>query len=265
MKDNENAAVALSRAINNYPEIFFVKDSAKCGSEIAYAPFPLSTGDFACGLVAYNEAHSKGIVAASEAKPSKPSNSDANLAAATIPALIGVVVGICVATFIFKKLKPLYETKFQRALLVMLVFSLGYGTADVVNELVGSPLQGLQIRTDKVLQNVIANLTILPAVLWGILFLSNRKKKEQKVSERATDRQETDQKVTSNKQKETENFSQDSLHFWEQALAEYEGETRNKGLWAKLYSEFNGNENSVKAQYISVRAQQLEKKSKEKV
>jgi len=44
---------------------------------------------------------------------------------------------------------------------------------------------------------------------------------------------------------------------WEAALIEYDGNDRNKGLWAKLFASSNGDENIVKAQYINTRAGEI--------
>ncbi len=44
---------------------------------------------------------------------------------------------------------------------------------------------------------------------------------------------------------------------WEFALEEYEGEQRNNGLWAKIYAEHSGNENATKAQYLKLRAYEI--------
>jgi hypothetical protein len=45
--------------------------------------------------------------------------------------------------------------------------------------------------------------------------------------------------------------------FWTQAFEEYEGTNRNKGLWVKLFAQFDGNETKVKVEYLKTRAQQL--------
>ena len=45
--------------------------------------------------------------------------------------------------------------------------------------------------------------------------------------------------------------------FWAQAFEEYESKNRNKGLWVKLFAQFDGNESKVKVEYLKTRAQQL--------
>lgn len=45
---------------------------------------------------------------------------------------------------------------------------------------------------------------------------------------------------------------------WEQALSEFENGPRKAGLWAKVFSEADGNESQAKARYLKVRVQQLE-------
>ncbi len=44
---------------------------------------------------------------------------------------------------------------------------------------------------------------------------------------------------------------------WASALDEYESDKRDKGLWAKLYAENNGDEAKTKAGYLSIRAARL--------
>jgi hypothetical protein len=48
--------------------------------------------------------------------------------------------------------------------------------------------------------------------------------------------------------------NQPSITDWELALDEYNGSKRNNGLWAKIFAENNGDENSTKAQYLKIRA-----------
>jgi hypothetical protein len=44
---------------------------------------------------------------------------------------------------------------------------------------------------------------------------------------------------------------------WEQALTEFESDERKKGVWAKAFSDSNGDEAKAKAQYLKIRAKQL--------
>ena len=44
---------------------------------------------------------------------------------------------------------------------------------------------------------------------------------------------------------------------WNQAINEFEGETRNRGLYAKLFAETQGDESKVKARYIEIRAKEI--------
>ena len=45
---------------------------------------------------------------------------------------------------------------------------------------------------------------------------------------------------------------------WNQAIDEFEGETRNRGLYAKLFAENHGDESKVKARYIEIRAEEFQ-------
>ena len=44
---------------------------------------------------------------------------------------------------------------------------------------------------------------------------------------------------------------------WNQAIDEFEGEARNRGLYAKLFAETQGDESKVKARYIEIRAKEI--------
>lgn len=44
---------------------------------------------------------------------------------------------------------------------------------------------------------------------------------------------------------------------WEQALNEFESSEMNKGIWAKAYSNADGDEKKAKANYLKIRVQQL--------
>lgn len=63
--------------------------------------------------------------------------------------------------------------------------------------------------------------------------------------------------VTASKQYSRASSSTPSSDDWASALAEYESERREKGLWAKLYAENNGDEAKTKAGYLSIRAARL--------
>ena len=52
-----------------------------------------------------------------------------------------------------------------------------------------------------------------------------------------------------------EHFDDDA--FFQQAYEEIENGQMDKGLWARLFAQFGGDENKAKAQYIKTRVQQL--------
>ena len=45
---------------------------------------------------------------------------------------------------------------------------------------------------------------------------------------------------------------------WNQAIDEFEGENRNRGLYAKVFAESQGNEAKTKAKYIEIRAREIQ-------
>lgn len=54
----------------------------------------------------------------------------------------------------------------------------------------------------------------------------------------------------------SQEYSEDDL--WEQALNEYDGSARKQGLWARLFSESEGNETLVKANYLRIRVDEMQ-------
>lgn len=63
--------------------------------------------------------------------------------------------------------------------------------------------------------------------------------------------------VTLSEQYASVSSSSPSSDDWASALDEYESDKRDKGLWAKLYAENNGDEAKTKAGYLSIRAARL--------
>ena len=47
-------------------------------------------------------------------------------------------------------------------------------------------------------------------------------------------------------------------NLWEQALNEYDGSARKQGLWARLFSEAQGNEAITKANYLRIRVDEMQ-------
>lgn len=45
---------------------------------------------------------------------------------------------------------------------------------------------------------------------------------------------------------------------WAQALTEYDSSSRNQGIWARLFSETQGNETMVKANYLRIRVDEMQ-------
>ena len=51
---------------------------------------------------------------------------------------------------------------------------------------------------------------------------------------------------------------------WERAIEEYDSSARKKGIYAKLYAQRNGDESTIKADYIKERYEQLKAEEAEK-
>ena len=65
-------------------------------------------------------------------------------------------------------------------------------------------------------------------------------------------------KVDSEKNEKSDEIANIEALSWNQAIDEFEGEARNRGLYAKFFSEMQGDELKVKARYIEVRAKEFQ-------
>ncbi len=97
--------------------------------------------------------------------------------AALITALISAVIGFGLAFYIERKLSGGMQNKSQKILTSIAMMSFGYGLMMTLNEVIGFPLQGLQIRYDKLAVYIAANILFLPIVLLAIAKLVGLKNK----------------------------------------------------------------------------------------
>jgi hypothetical protein len=65
-------------------------------------------------------------------------------------------------------------------------------------------------------------------------------------------------KVDSEKNEKSDEIANIEASSWNQAIDEFEGEARNRGLYAKLFAETQGDESKVKARYIDIRAKEIQ-------
>ena len=65
-------------------------------------------------------------------------------------------------------------------------------------------------------------------------------------------------KIDSEKNEKSHEIANIDALSWNQAINEFEGETRNRGLYAKLFAETQGDESKVKARYIEIRAKEIQ-------
>jgi len=89
---------------------------------------------------------------------------------ALITALASAGIGFGLAFFLLGILNKRFERKSQRVLAMIAMVSFGVGLSGVLNEVIGFPLQGLNIRWEKVVTFVIANTLFIPAIFVGIAF-----------------------------------------------------------------------------------------------
>jgi hypothetical protein len=91
-----------------------------------------------------------------------------NTTAALVTAIVSAVIGFGLAFYIEKKLSGNMQKKSQKILTSIAMISFGYGLMATLNEVIGFPLQGLQIRSDKLIVYVIANMLFLPIIFISI-------------------------------------------------------------------------------------------------
>ena len=65
-------------------------------------------------------------------------------------------------------------------------------------------------------------------------------------------------KIDSEKNEKSDEIANIDAFSWNQAIDEFEGEARNRGLYAKLFAETQGDESKVKAKYIDIRAKEIQ-------
>lgn len=89
---------------------------------------------------------------------------------ALITAVASAGISFWLALHLLGKLNKRFDRKSQRvlAMIAMVSFSIGFG--GVLNELIGFPLQGLNIRWEKIVTFFIANMLVIPAIFVGIAF-----------------------------------------------------------------------------------------------
>ncbi len=210
-----------------------------------------------------------------------------NTTTALVTALLSAVIGFGLAFFIERKLSGGMQNKSQKILTSIAMISFGYGLMATLNELIGFPLQGLQIRYDKLVGFVFANILFLPIVLLVIAKLIGLNNKDAELETQSTP-------VVSNKQKQSilgdvGNYSSEKISanseiiqnevgsvtqlsvgsleiklsdeeinaFYESALDEIEKDNVDRGLWARSFAVTNGNETQAKAKYIELRVDGL--------
>ena len=94
---------------------------------------------------------------------------------ALITAAASAGIGFWIAFLLLSKLNKRFERKSQRVLSMIGMVSFGVGLSGMLNELIGFPLQGLNIRWEKIVTFVIANMLVLPAIFVGIAFALSKK------------------------------------------------------------------------------------------
>ena len=187
-----------------------------------------------------------------------------NITTALITALVSAVIGFGLAFYIQRILNRRMQKKSQRFLVYIAMISFGIGLTAFLNELIGFPLQGLQIRNDKLVGYVIFNILLIPIILLAIAKLIGLKVKAGDVDLKNQNSEHVPIVINSSEISPLLNSSQELTHdleptldSWSEALTEYGSEQRNNGLWAKLFADNAGIESVTKAQYLKIRASEI--------
>lgn len=92
----------------------------------------------------------------------------------------------------------------------------------------------------------------------NIVIGSNNQSSKQSMEDAYAQWSEPKNNPVINVQKNTANsFNEGETDYWEMASDEWEGGNRKKGLWAKCFSESDGDENKAKAKYLKLRVIEL--------
>jgi hypothetical protein len=186
-----------------------------------------------------------------------------NITAALITALISAVLGFGLAFYIQRILNSRMQKKSQRLLVYIAMISFGIGLTAFLNELIGFPLQGLQIRHEKLVGYVIFNMLLIPIILLVLAKLIGLKVKAGDIDLKTQNSEHVPIVINSSKISPLNSFQEHTLDLeptldsWNEALNEYGSEQRNNGLWAKLFADNAGVESMTKAQYLRIRASEI--------
>lgn len=91
-----------------------------------------------------------------------------NTSTSLVTAVISACIGFGLAFYIERKISASMQKKSQKTLVAIAMISFGYGLMATLNEVVGFPMQGLNIRYDKLVAYVLVNILILPIIFIAI-------------------------------------------------------------------------------------------------
>lgn len=200
-----------------------------------------------------------------------------NTAGAFFNAAIAAVIGFGIAFYIERKSESKYSKKSQKNLIRIAALSAGYGLTMIANELLSLPILGLSIRIDKIVFTTLSNVIFIPATLVFIAKIIGAKKEElhnQNNSDIASINNSTIITQTKNTNSEYNektgfvHYSKEKIqahpltddeinNLYSIALDEAKGNHKIKGLWAKCFSQCDGNSEKATAKYTEERFKQL--------
>jgi hypothetical protein len=191
-------------------------------------------------------------------------------------AALAVVFGFGAAFWIGSRAFKIRESMGQRTCAWIFTISLAIGLTGLINEYVGMPMQGLRTDYSKVVSYVFINSVLIPLIAWiTYIFLSPKERGGQSeksptmsstpvaanISTKVAPIQHNDavgkvgrfamEKHSSDTTKEP------TLAQWEAARIEYDSVSRHGGLWAKLFSQYEGDETRIRAAYYRIRAAEI--------
>lgn len=181
--------------------------------------------------------------------------------------LLNAIGAFGISYLIAQQVEEHYALKDFKKLIVLTSISFGLGFTHILNHLFAGGVENIAIKS-------FLTLLVFPSLFTGIIIYL-RNKKANKIELSNIERQRMDAVSRTAKTSEYQKrksasettFPYKSNHqnsnlienYYEKAIEEFESRKRKRGLFAKLYSEHNGNEGLVKAEYLKIRAEQFKK------
>ena len=228
LPDNLSPSEGVDKAIEKFPELFYVDAAYKCGGRSEFTPILIDSG-YACGYIA---ADKKSISLRKEVTASNGVfSSEVSMLSASLAAIFALFLFFALFKFFIKG--SYKESRLKFSYLVLLFVSICLGIQSITNQLLLSYYAQIAIDKNFIWSSFLGTLIGVPVILTILylcsVFVVNFKNK---------------------------NKSIDS-DFFLKAMNELDHGSRNDALWARCFAESDGDESKTKALYIKFRAADL--------